>query len=90
MTAKRNHTRRNAMRKRKRKDVKKTEAEEMLFTTTMLLAAGSTILVAAVDKTAETYGFHALGTVIRILLPLAGLAAGVYFIETNALIGWLK
>lgn len=62
----------------------------MMFTGTMLLAAGSTILIAAADKTAETYGFHGVGTVLRILLPLAGLVAGVYFIETNALIGWLK
>jgi len=62
----------------------------MMFTGTMLLAAGSTILIAAADKTAETYGFRGVGTVLRILLPLAGLVAGVYFIETNALIGWLK
>lgn len=61
----------------------------MLFTPTLLLAGGATILLAAVDKTLEDYGFHALGTIIKIALPIAAFAAGIWFIECNALIGWL-
>ena len=62
----------------------------MLFTPTLLLAGAATVALAALDKTLESYGFHALSTVLKIAVPLAAMAAGVYFIETNALIGWLK
>lgn len=62
----------------------------MLFTPTILLAAGSTVLIAALDKTLEGYGFGALGKVLRIALPLAAMAAGVYFLETNEILRWLR
>lgn len=62
----------------------------MLFTPTLLLAGGATIVLAAVDKTLEAYGFGVLGTILRIALPIAAFAAGIYFIEMNALIGWLR
>lgn len=62
----------------------------MLFSPMILLAGGVTIALAALDKTLNDFGFHALGTTLRILIPLAGLAAGVYFIETNPLIHWIK
>lgn len=56
----------------------------------ILLAGGATIIVAALDKTLDSYGYHTLGNILKILLPIAGFVAGVYFLETNALIGWLK
>lgn len=62
----------------------------MLFEPMFFIAGGITIALACLDKTFESYGFHAIGNVLKIALPLAGLAAGVYFIETNAIIGWLK
>lgn len=62
----------------------------MLFSSGILVAGGATIILAALDKTLESYGFGALGTIIRIALPIAAFAAGVYFIETNALLGWLR
>ncbi|MDF1507177.1 hypothetical protein PZE06_12070 [Robertmurraya sp. DFI.2.37] len=62
----------------------------MLFTPTLLVAGGATVALACLDKTLDSYGFHALGTALRIALPLAALLAGVYFIETNALLGWLR
>lgn len=62
----------------------------MLFGPGILIAGASTILLACLDKTLESYGFHALGNILRIAIPLAGLAAGVYFIETNALLVWLR
>lgn len=62
----------------------------MLFTPTILLAGGATLLLAGIDKTCEEYGFHWIGTVLKIALPLIGFAAGIYFIETNPLLEWLK
>ncbi|TCJ05029.1 hypothetical protein [Cytobacillus praedii] len=62
----------------------------MLFGPGILIAGGATILLACIDKTLESYGFQFLGSVLRIAIPLAAMAAGVYFIETNAMIGWLK
>lgn len=62
----------------------------MLFSPMILMAGGTTIAIACLDKTLESYGFHALGNVLRVAIPLAALLAGVYFIETNALIGWLR
>ncbi|MBS4191723.1 hypothetical protein KHA94_16155 [Bacillus sp. FJAT-49705] len=61
----------------------------MLFDGAILLAGGVTIILACLDKTLEAYGFHALGNVLKIALPLAGLVAGIYFIETNPILGWL-
>lgn len=61
----------------------------MLFDGAILLAGGATILLACLDKTLESYGFHALGNVLKIAIPIAGLIAGVYFIETNPLLRWL-
>lgn len=62
----------------------------MLFEPMFFIAGGVTIALACLDKTLESYGYHALGNVLKILVPIAGLAAGVYFIETNAMIGWLR
>lgn len=62
----------------------------MLFSPMILIAGGATIAIACLDKTLESYGFHALGSILRIAIPLAAMLAGVYFIETNAMIGWLR
>ncbi|WP_281202652.1 hypothetical protein [Cytobacillus kochii] len=62
----------------------------MLFSGGLLLAAGTTLLVATADSALESYGYGWLGTFLRIALPVAGLITGVYFIEHNALIGWLR
>jgi hypothetical protein len=61
----------------------------MLFEPMFLIAGGAVILVAAVDKTAETYGFYTIGTILKVVLPIAAFAAGIYFIETNPLLHWL-
>lgn len=62
----------------------------MLFEPSILIAGGATILLACIDKMLESYGLQFLGSVLRIAIPLAAMAAGVYFIETNAIIGWLR
>lgn len=61
----------------------------MLFTPSILIAGGATIVLAALDKTLEDTGFHMLGKVLRIALPIAAFAFGIYFIETNPLLHWL-
>lgn len=62
----------------------------MLFSPMILIAGGATIALAVLDKTLSDFGFHALGTTLRIIIPLTALAAGVYFLETNPLIHWIK
>ncbi|MEK5066836.1 hypothetical protein [Cytobacillus sp. FSL R5-0596] len=62
----------------------------MLFSSGILVAGGVTLALAALDKTLESYGFGALGTIIRIALPIAAFAAGVYFMETNDLLRYLR
>lgn len=62
----------------------------MLFDGIVLLAGGATLLIACLDKTLESFGFHMMGTILKIAIPLVGLAAGIYFIETNPLIWWLR
>lgn len=61
-----------------------------MFTAGLLFSAGATITVALVDKVLEESGIHWLGTVLRIAIPLAGLALGVYFLEHNAIVRWIK
>ena len=62
----------------------------MLFTSQMLIAGGIAILTAVVDKTLSNYGYHAFGEFVRIALPLAAMLAGVYMLEHNPLLAWLK
>ena len=61
----------------------------MLFGPGLLLAGGATILMAVIDKTLDEFGIHWLGSFLRLAIPLAGMALGVYFLETNAIVGWL-
>lgn len=61
----------------------------MLFTPMILVAGGATLLIAGIDRTLSDFGFHGLNTFLKIALPIAGFAAGIYFIETNALLGWV-
>lgn len=61
----------------------------MLFSPMLLLAGGATLALAVLDKTFEEYGFYWLGTILKIAIPIAAFAAGVYFIETNALLPWI-
>ena len=62
----------------------------MLFGPGIFIAAGATVAMALIGKTCEEFGVHWLGFAIRIALPLAGMALGVYFLETNPIVGWLR
>lgn len=61
-----------------------------MFSTGLLLSAGATIALAVTDKLLEESGIQWVGTILRIAVPLAGMALGVYFLENNPLLGWLK
>ncbi|MGG3694312.1 hypothetical protein [Heyndrickxia ginsengihumi] len=61
-----------------------------LINGTMLIAGGSIVLLAMADKTAESYGIHWLGAVVKVLLPIAGFAAIVYFGDSSAVRGLLR
>lgn len=62
----------------------------MLFEPMFFVAGAATIALACLDKTLESFGYHALGNVLKIIIPIAGLIAGVYFLETNPIVGWLR
>lgn len=62
----------------------------MLFGSGILLAGGGLLAVILLDTAADQLGFHLLGNVVKIILPIVGFALAIYFLETNALIGWLK
>jgi hypothetical protein len=64
--------------------------ENIMFSTGLLLAAGGTVCIAIADKALEDTGFFWIGTVLKLIVPLAGMAMGVYFLEHNPINGWLK
>lgn len=57
----------------------------LLFSPSVLVAGGVAIGMIALDKTLSSFGFYWLGDILRILLPVAALALGVYFLEYNPL-----
>jgi hypothetical protein len=61
-----------------------------MFSAGMLVSAGLTITVAILDKQLENSGYFWLGTILKLAVPLAGLALGVYFLEHNPILRWLK
>lgn len=61
-----------------------------MFSTGLLLSAGATIVLAVADKVLEDTGIQWMGTLLRLAIPIAGMILGVYFLEHNALLRWLK
>lgn len=62
----------------------------MLFGADIIIAGGSVIAIAILDRLADDFGITWLGTAIKLAVPLAALLATVYFIETNPLLRWLR
>lgn len=63
---------------------------KMLFGPGILISAGATIVMAVLDKSLDDMGYQWMGTALRLLLPIAGFALGIYFLENNPIIGWLR
>lgn len=61
-----------------------------MFSTGLLLSAGATITVVLVEKALDNAGYYWLSTIIKIALPFAGMALGIYFLEHNAILRWLR
>jgi hypothetical protein len=61
-----------------------------MFSTGLLISAGLTITTALLDKALDESGYQWLGTILKIAIPLAGMALGVYFLQTNPILRWLK
>jgi hypothetical protein len=72
------------------KKMREGESKMILFDSSILLVAGSTVLIACLDKMLSTYGFHGLGIALKIIIPILGFMAGIYFIEMNPILEWLK
>lgn len=64
--------------------------KKMLFEPVFFLAGGAVVLCAGLEKTAEYYGYYWLGNITKVALPLVGMILGVYFLENNPIIWWLK
>lgn len=60
----------------------------MLFEPMVLIAGGCILTVAFLEKLTEEFGYQWVGTAIKILLPVAGIATGVWFLETNPILRW--
>jgi hypothetical protein len=61
-----------------------------MFGPGILIAGGSCIALALLDKVAEDCGIQWLGTTLKIVVPVAAMVLSVYFLQTNALLGWLR
>jgi hypothetical protein len=61
-----------------------------MFSAGLLLSAGATVLIAVTDKVLEETGFYWVSTILKITIPLAGMVLGVYFLQNNPMLGWLK
>jgi hypothetical protein len=62
----------------------------MMFSAGLLITAGITIATAAVDKVLENSGFHWLGTILRVAVPLTAMVLGVHFLQSNEILRWLR
>lgn len=61
-----------------------------MFSTGLLISAGATLGIALLDKALENTGFFWLGTILKLAIPLSGMALGVYFLNHNSILGWLR
>ena len=61
-----------------------------MFTTSLLVTAGSTVVIALLDKLAEEFHFYWLSTFLKLVFPIIGFALAIYFLEFNPLLRWLK
>jgi hypothetical protein len=61
-----------------------------MFGPGIIIAGGSIIAVALLDKVAEDCGIGWLSTTLKLLVPIAALAISIYFLETNSMMRWLR
>jgi hypothetical protein len=61
-----------------------------MFGPEILIAGGSAIAIALLDKIADDCGIQWLSTTLKLIVPIAGLVLSVYFLQTNPLLRWLR
>jgi len=72
------------------KNLHQRGGQNMLFEPMFFVAGAITIGAAVLDKIFESYGYYFVGNVLKFIIPLAGLLTGIYFLENNPIIWWLK
>lgn len=61
-----------------------------MFSTGLIISAGATVFLSLVDKFLDESGYQFLGNFLRLAIPLAGMALGVYFLDHNDILRWLR
>lgn len=62
-----------------------------MFSAGLLLSAGATVAVVLIEKALDESGYYWLSTILKIALPFAGMALGIYFLEHNPIVTrWLR
>ena len=61
-----------------------------MFGPGILIAGGSFIAVAVLDKVAEDCGITWLSTTLKLIIPIAALAISVYFLQSDAIMRFIR
>ncbi|MFB3160451.1 hypothetical protein F4694_004094 [Bacillus niacini] len=62
----------------------------MLFGPGVLIAGASFITIVVLEKTAEDFGITWLSTTLKLVVPIVAILFAIFFLETNALLRWLR
>jgi hypothetical protein len=61
-----------------------------MFGPGILIAGGSIIAIALLDKVAEDTGIVWLSMTLKLLVPIAALALSVYFLQSDAIMRFIR
>lgn len=61
-----------------------------MFGPGMLIAGGSIIAVALLDKVAEDCGIVWLSMTLKLIVPIAAFAVSVYFLQSSAIMRFIR
>jgi hypothetical protein len=61
-----------------------------MFGPGIIIAGGSIIAVALLDKVAEECGIGWLSTTLKLLVPVAALVISVYFLQSDAVMRFIR
>ncbi|MED1202556.1 hypothetical protein [Heyndrickxia acidicola] len=62
----------------------------MLFTPVFFIGAGSIMTIAMLDKLAEAHGWESLSFALKLALPIAGIVAAALFLDSSAVMRFLR
>jgi hypothetical protein len=61
-----------------------------MFGPGIIIAGGSIIAVALLDKVAEDTGIVWLSMTLKLLVPIAALAISIYFLQSDAIMRFIR